>query len=100
MGNAHTLQQKYNLQASFWIVWEFSAETRQSAMQKLTLQQREVVRFTHVPPKTQNWAYSGLENKEPQNLSRNIYGRILSFFLFAEKKCRHTKYTQIVRVNY
>ena len=69
-------------------------------MQKLTLQQREVVRFTHVPPKTQNWAYSGLENKEPQNLSRNIYGRILSFFLFAEIKCRHTKYTQIVRVNY
>ena len=42
---------------------EFSTETTQSAIQKPTLRQREVARFTHVPPKHQYWAYSGLENK-------------------------------------
>jgi len=42
---------------------EFSAKTIQSAKQNPTLWQQEVVRYTHVPLKLQNWAYSGLENK-------------------------------------
>ena len=34
------------------------------AKQKPILRQLEVMRLTHLPPKTQNWGYSGLENKQ------------------------------------
>ena len=42
---------------------QFSAEATQSTIQKLTIRHWEVTRLTHVPLKTQNWAYSRLENK-------------------------------------
>ena len=45
------------------VAQDFSAETTQSAIQKLTLHQQKIVRHTHVPLKTQNRMYSGLENK-------------------------------------
>ena len=45
------------IQALLWTAQEFSAETTQSTIQNLILQQQEVTRFTH-------WAYSGLENKQ------------------------------------
>ena len=35
-----------------WVAWEFSAETTQSAIQKLILWQWAVTRLTHVPWKT------------------------------------------------
>ena len=55
------------------------------------------MRQTHVPSKTQNAAYSGLENK-PQKMSRNIYDCIhLSVFICWKFKC--TKYAQTVWVN-
>ena len=43
---------------------EFSADATQNAIQKLTLWQLDVARLTHEPPKTKNWTYSGLENKQ------------------------------------
>ena len=51
------------IQASIWTAWEISATTTQSTIQKLTLQLLEVTRLIHAPLKTQNGAYSGLENK-------------------------------------
>ena len=56
----------------------FFLQMLQSTIQKLTPWQCEVVRLTHVPLKTQNQAYSRLENNKPQNMSRNI---IDNFFL-------------------
>ena len=75
MVNACTLQPKYNLQASLWIAQELSAETTQSAIQKLAVQHREVHIYDtdlhlyidlhiYVPLKTQHWAYSRMENKQ------------------------------------
>ena len=55
------------------------------------------MRQTHVPSKTRNAAYSGLEN-EPQKMSRNIYERThLWIFICWKFKC--TKYAQTVWVN-
>ena len=86
-----------------WTVQEFNAETTQSTIQKPTLQQQAVVGFTHMLPKTHNWAYSGLENK-PQNMSRNIYNIFLGGLLGMRWgvvcwKFRCTEYVHSIRVN-
>ena len=53
-------------------------------MLKPTLEQREVTRLTHVPPKTKNWAYSGLKNKWNTKQVYNIYDHIcLEIFVFS-----------------
>ena len=59
------------------------------------------VNAVFAPLKTQNWAYSRLENKQnkPQNMSRNLYGLKKYFLIFVCWKRRCPKYTQIVQVN-
>ena len=87
------------MQALLWIAWEFSAKTTESATQKLTLQQWQVVR--HGPPKTQNWAYSGLENKWTAKLEQKYLWSYSggNLWIFIVWKFRCTKYAQIVWVN-
>ena len=81
MVNAHICS------ASLWTASEFSAEITQRTIQKLTLRQLEVTRLTHMPPKTQKWAYSGLENKQTANMARNIYDQLKCFyFIFSMLK--------------
>ena len=76
-----------NINALLWVAWEFSAETIQGAIQKPTLQQREVMRLTHILQKTQNWAYSGLENGQTTKQVRNIYDyQFLYFYIFLYTK--------------
>ena len=81
---------------------KFSAETTQSSIQKPTMWQWEVARLTHAPLKTQDWAYSGLENKQTAKYVYKIFMTIFSPLLcciFVRWKFWRTKYTQIVRVN-
>ena len=87
------------MQALLWIAWEFSAKTTESATQKLTLQQWQVVR--HGPPKTQNWAYSGLENKWTAKLEQKYLWSYSggNLWIFIVWKFRCTKYAQVVQVN-
>ena len=67
MVNAHALQQKYKS------CFELPKNSVPKHNTKTEIQQRQVVKLTHMPLKTLKWAYSGLENKL-QNASRNIYG--------------------------
>ena len=74
------------IQASPWTAQEITAETTQSTIQKQTLWQQEVMRLIQMAPKTQNWIYSGLENKQT-----TIFMIYTIFLIFVCWKCMHTE---------
>ena len=74
------------IQASLWFDREFRAETMQSAIQKLTLWQWEVTSRTHVPPNTENWAYSALENN---NTAKHVRQYLWSYLFFNNTHITH-----------
>ena len=97
----YTLQQKYK--PCFELPKNLAPTLhKRSAIQKPMLEQCNVVRLTHVAPKTLNEAIPDWKTNKPQNMSRNIYDHIfsLNFCTFVSWRFRCTKYAQIVQVNW
>ena len=76
--NGKCLYFAVEIQALLSIAWEFSAKTTQTAIQKLTLWQREVMDLHMCYRKPRTGHILDWKTNEPQNMPRNIYD---SFFV-------------------